>query len=298
MFFRVSMITNPPAADMVLVPSGTFQMGDAFSEGFSMERPVHPAYINAFWIGRSELTYGRWNEVYQWAITNGYTFEHAGQGKGSNHPVHSVSWFDAVKWCNARSEMESRTPCYYSSSSTTVYRTGNYYPPASFVRWLANGYRLPTEAEWEHAARGGVNAKRFPWGDTISFERANYNSLWQNGHPYNLYDIAYTNGSHPVFADGSEPFTAEGTPFPANAYGLCNMAGNVNEWVWDWYSSSYYSSAPLDNPKGLDGIGVNKIYRGGSWSNSAAQCRTAFRGYLQPDATNCFVGFRCVIGKP
>ena len=159
---------------MALIPAGSFQMGDTFSEGYSAERPVHSVYVSAFSMDSCLVTKALWDTVYNWAITHGYTFDNAGAGKASNHPVQTVNWYDAVKWCNARSEMEALTPCYYTSSAlTTVYRTGDLSVSNAAVFWSATGYRLPTEAEWEKAARGGLSGQRFPWGNTISWTQAN-----------------------------------------------------------------------------------------------------------------------------
>jgi formylglycine-generating enzyme required for sulfatase activity len=107
-------------------------------------------------------------------LTHNYTDLAAGNGfypsKGANHPVHSITWYDMVKWCNARSEKDGLTPCYTLSGS--VYRTS--YSDDVVCNWAANGYRLPSEAEWEKAARGDLSGKRFPWGDRISQSQANY----------------------------------------------------------------------------------------------------------------------------
>ena len=109
-----------------------------------------------------------------WGLANGYTDLAAGNGsyasKGANHPVHSITWYDMVKWCNARSEKEGLTPCYTVSGA--IYQDGPEH--AGGCNWSANGYRLPSEAEWEKAARGGLSAQNFPWGNTIAHSQANY----------------------------------------------------------------------------------------------------------------------------
>ena len=141
-----------------------------------------------------EVTKTLWDTVYQWATNHDYSFEWGALGKAANHPVHTVTWYDAVKWCNARSEKEGRTPAYYTSAAqTTVYRSGEVNVDNTWVKWNA-GYRLPTEAEWERAARGGSSAHRFPWADadTITHIRANYFSM-----AVYLYDVSSTRGQPP-----------------------------------------------------------------------------------------------------
>jgi formylglycine-generating enzyme required for sulfatase activity len=158
---------NPPSG-MALIPAGSFTMGDTFNEGESGELPLHTVYVSAFYMDKYDVTYALWQTVYNWATNHGYSFDHAGSGKAANHPVKAVDWYDCVKWCNARSELEGRIPAYYTDAmQTTVYRTGRWDVDNSSVNWNA-GYRLPTEAEWEKTARGGASGQRFPWGNTIS----------------------------------------------------------------------------------------------------------------------------------
>ena len=123
MRFRVTADTTSAPAGMVPIPEGSFTMGDAIGEGLEIERPVHTVYLNAFYMDQYEVTMIRWSEVRSWAVTHGYTFDKVGSVKTTNHPVHTVTWYDVVKWCNARSEKEGRVPAYYTDAAqTNVYR--------------------------------------------------------------------------------------------------------------------------------------------------------------------------------
>jgi formylglycine-generating enzyme required for sulfatase activity len=281
----------PPApAGMALIPAGEFVMGDSFGgEGWAeAELPLHTNYISAFYMDQYEVTKALWDEVKAFNGGNGYTYSNTGQGKATNHPVHTVNWFDVVKWCNARSQRDGLTPVYYTDAGfTTVYKTGEIAPIAN---WSANGYRLPTEAEWEKAARGGVAGQRFPWGNTITHNNANYFSSSSYA-----YDTSSTRGDHPTFATGSTPYTSPVGYFAPNGYGLYDMAGNVWEWCWDWYGSSYYSSSPSTDPRGPSS-GLSRVLRGGSWGDSADGTRVANRAFSNPVNVNSDRGFRCARG--
>jgi len=247
---------------MAFIPGGIFQMGDTFMEGDSDELPVHSVYVSGFHMDKHEVTKALWDEIYNWAVTNGYSFEHAGSGKAANHPVHKVSWYDCAKWCNARSEMEERMPCYDLSTWSCNFN--------------ANGYRLPTEAEWEKAARGGLNSKRYGWGDLISHSDANY-------------DL------DPVYNVGGFPYSSPVGSFAPNGYGLYDMVGNMWEWCGDWYDDAYYGSSPSSNPRGAS-TGSSRVGRGGCWIFGAGYCSSADRlGYAPETSTHLHVGFRSVL---
>jgi formylglycine-generating enzyme required for sulfatase activity len=291
-FFRLTASDVPPG--MVLIPAGPFTMGDTFGEGYSDEVPLHTNTISAFYMDRYEVTKALWDEVYNWATNHGYSFGHGAQGKATNHPAHSMTWYDAVKWCNARSEREGRVPAYYTGAAqTTVYRSGQVGVQNGWVKWNA-GHRLPTEAEWEKAARGGVDGRRFPWGDTITHSRANYYCSSSYA-----YDVSPTRGFHPTFNGGGYPYTNPVDYFAPNGYGLYGMAGNVWEWAWDIWSSTYYSSSPSSDPRGPSS-GSDRVIRGGGWNGDAIYCRAADRYYYWPDYGFNDFGFRFVLppGQP
>jgi sulfatase modifying factor 1 len=247
---------------------------------------VHTVYVSAFYMDRFEVTKALWDDVSQWAISHGYSFDNAGLGKAANHPVHTINWYDMVKWSNARSEKENKTPAYYTDAGLGVrYRTGEVAP---YVNW-SSGYRLPTEAEWEKAARGGASGHRFPWSDTdnITHSRANYISDASYG-----YDTSSTRDYHPTFNDGVIPYTSPVGYFAPNGYGLYDLAGNVWEWCWDWYDA--YSSGSQTDPRGSTS-GSDRAFRGGGWDDNAFYCRAAERFGTYPPNWFNDVGFRSVL---
>jgi len=294
-FYRVvAFPTNAPVlSGMVLIRAGSFLMGATTNMGHEFyydEVPQHGVYVSAFYMDRYEVTKALWDEVRAWNGGNSYSYDNAGSGKAANHPVHTINGYDAVKWCNARSQKEGLTPCYYTDAGLTViYKTGQVAP---YVKWNANGYRLPTEAEWEKAARGGASGHRFPWSDadTIQHSRANYYSSTSYA-----YDTSPTRGHHPMFATNGIPYTSPVGYFAANGYGLHDMAGNVWEWCWDWYDSTYYSSSPSSDPRG-PASGSDRVVRGGSWDYNAQNPRCPNREGLTPGYASYVIGFRCVRG--
>jgi formylglycine-generating enzyme required for sulfatase activity len=286
---RVTADDQVAPSGMALIPAGSFTMGDTFNEGWSGELPLHTVYVSAFYMDKYDVTLALWQQVYNWAVAHGYGFDYVGSGKAANHPVQTIDWYDSVKWCNARSEMEGRVPAYYTSAAlAVVYRSGDLDISNACVNWNA-GYRLPTEAEWEKAARGGANGQRFPWGNTISESQANYYSCYCY-----TYDLSNT-GYNPMFNDGVYPYTSPVGYFVPNGYGLYDMAGNVWQWCWDWYGD--YSSGSQTDPRGptTGQYGSDRVFRGGDWGYYAVGCRSAYRSDYSPTFRGIYMGFRSVL---
>ena len=168
----------------------------------------------------TEITFADWNAVLKWAEGNGYEFTNAGEAKGDDHPVVNISWYDCIKWCNARSEAEGLSPVYLVKGE--VYRSGIQTPE---INPSANGFRLPTVDEWQYAARGGRTGLRFPWGNSISHKEANYTGMRDSAWPYDMED-----GPHPKYGWHSSAPVAS---FKPNGYGLFDMVGNVWEMTQD-----------------------------------------------------------------
>ena len=245
------------------------QEGDCTTD----ENPPHEIRVSNFSIGKYEITQEEWTNCMG---SNPSFFSGC-----SNCPVDSISWFDAIVFCNRISEQEGFTPCYYSDASfNLVYgKNGDDWelPNTGAVFWKqdADGYRLPTEAEWEFAARGGKQSQGFTYAGSNSFDEV----AWWNGN---------NNGM-----DGTSPVGLK-TP---NELEIFDMSGNVWEWVWDNYDSLYYNSSITCNPLGPNS-GSTKTYRGGAWNGSRINCRISNRFSLDPTGRLNITGFRVARGTP
>ncbi len=224
---------------LVRIPAGEFLMGS--EEGYPAEKPVHCVVLDAYYMSKHAVTNAQYA---RFVAETGYRIPHLDDPRAqqdnwdrekrtyppgrAQHPVVLVSWHDAQAYCT----------------------------------WA--GGRLPTEAEWEKAARGGLEGKRYPWGDEITPSLANYDNQ---------------TGTTPVGI------------YPPNGYGLSDMAGNIWEWVADWYDAKYYSRSPRENPIGPE-KGAVRVLRGGAWLLFAQFCRVAYRFRNSPDFRFNLIGFR------
>ena len=234
--------------EMVLLPSGWFVMGD--EKGQIDEKP-HKVYISSFYIDKCLVTQDEYQRVMG---------ENPSRWKGGKNPVEQVRWSDAVRYCNGRSRLEELEPCY------------------DLERWEcdfnANGYRLPTEAEWEYACRAGTTTSLFFGNQQSKLKRYAWCKENSGGKP------------RPV-----------GQKLP-NTWGLYDMYGNVWEWCNDFYKVDYYQESPKEDPKGPK-TGESKVVRGGAWNSNAETCRSSYRYNENPGYVDaCFgydiYGFRCV----
>jgi formylglycine-generating enzyme required for sulfatase activity len=310
--------------NMALIPAGEIEMGAHFNEKISDELPVHAVYVDSFYISRHEITNQQYCDYLnsehssnQIKLVSGVVYDSTDSNntrpycdmhssdpdsqidyansvfsviskaghKMSNFPMVQVSWYGAVAYCNWRSSQDGLEMCYNTKEASDP----NW--PCDFSK---QGYRLPTEAEWEYAARGCRRDlySRFPWGDKISHSQANYYS--HRLYDFYPYDVSPTRGYHPKYKSGVFPHTAQVGSFQADGYGLFDMAGNVWEWTNDRYNRNYYSSSPYHNPTG-SASGSRRVLRGGGCSSYASMCRVAFRLNSSRSSRNYIIGFRVVL---
>jgi len=261
----------PVNIEMLPIPAGTFTMGSPTTEAnrSDSEGPQHSVTLSSFKMSKYQVTQAQWVDV-MGASEDRTT---ASYGKGNNYPVYYVNWYDAIVFCNKLSIKEGLDAVYSIFGKTNPSEWGTI-PISSNLTWNGavmdkskNGYRLPTEAEWEYACRAGTTTA-YNTGDTISDSTGWYSSN-----------------------SGSK--THEVGKKPANAWGLYDMHGNVYEWCWGWYDSSYYSSSPTNDPIGASS-GTNRVVRGGSWYHSAENMRSAYRGSNLPSLRSSVIGFRLI----
>jgi formylglycine-generating enzyme required for sulfatase activity len=239
-------------SNMALIQGGTFIMGSPANEVDRDEDEVqHSVTVSTFYMGKYEVRQKEYNEVMG---TNPSSFIE------DNMPVEGVNWFNAVEFCNLLSQRDGLTPAYTVNGTDVTWNRS------------ANGYRLPTEAEWEYACRTGTKTP-FSTGNNITTKQANY-----DGVPYN-------NNAKGTFRNK----TVKVKSFSPNAWGLYNMHGNVWEWCWDLYEE-YTGEAQID-PAGASS-GFDRTIRGGSWLVHAQFLRSANRFNLSPYNTTNAVGFR------
>lgn len=285
---------GPLLKPMVVVPGGTYLMGQeawyAGVNGMLVGGPVHSVTLSPFTMDAHEVTLAEWRQVVAWATNAArgdrvYDLRYWGDGDGPNNPVVMIDWYHVLKWANARSEMEGRPPAYFTSESrAVVYRTGTIEVRNDWVDWDGGGYRLPTEAEWEYAGRGGLAGKIYAWGDeSPDATRCNF-----------AYQINHTT---PV---GS---------YPPNGYGLFDMAGNVREWCWDLHVAdpaiSYtnhivyapYDPEPQTNPRGPY-TGPRGMSRGGGWVDWKEGIQVGRRHNDERYRVTNFTGFRLARSGP
>ncbi|MDR2150166.1 MAG: formylglycine-generating enzyme family protein [Spirochaetaceae bacterium] len=269
---QVNRMNDEVPAGMVWITGSTFIMGSPVTEPerYSNER-THTVNVDSFYMGIFEITQ---KEYFALMGTNPSVF------KGDDLPVEKVSWYDAIEYCNARSIKEGLIPAYSidKSRQDPNNKVQNTLDPFKWtVSWdkNANGYRLPTEAEWEYACRAGTNTP-FYTGENITTAQANYDGNYPyNGHTQGIY---------------RETTTVVGS-FPANQWGLYDMHGNVWEWCWDWYG--IFTTSVQTNPTGA-ATGSGHVLRGGSWQELARDLRSASRTDASPTRRGMYLGFRVV----
>jgi formylglycine-generating enzyme len=262
--------------DMIAVQGGSFMMGSDDEEAFDGEKPVHRVTVSDFYIGKYEVT----QEQYEKVMGKNPSYF---QNSGKNAPVEQVSWYEAVEFCNKLSEMEGLQKCYHMEKGGFLGLKKNIT-----CNFSANGYRLPTEAEWEYAAKGGSKSKGYKYSGSNNLDEVGW--YYQNSGDSSLSGDWDANK---IIDNNCKTHTVGGKK--ANELGIYDMSGNVWEWCWDWYGD--YSSSAQTNPHG-EGSGSGRVERGGSWYYNARFCRTADRYSFNPTYGSLDIGFRLSRANP
>ena len=270
--------------EMVYVKGGTFKMGCSpeWKNCELDELPAHDVKVSDFYIGKYEVTQKQWREVIGTDARQHWYEGSSRYGEGDNYPMYYVSWYEAVEFCNKLSELTGRKPVYIIDKTRKDANNESVWENVDNKKWVvtaipkANGYRLPTEAEWEYAARGGKKSNGYQYSGSNDIEEI----AWYGGNTGNTED---SHGkTHPV-----------GTK-KANELGIYDMSGNVWEWVFDWYGK--YGNSRQADPKGAVS-GVFRVNRGGSWYPGTKYARVFFRGVDISGTNSSFIGFRLALGS-
>lgn len=269
----VDIAKNPKG--FVLIPAGTFQMGS--EKGYDNTKPVHQVTITKpFYMGKYEVTQAEYEKYCSYGSSSPSSYK----GDGENYPAYYVSWYDALVYCNKRSIAEGLTPCYSISGNTdpkkwgTVPTLSDSTWNAVVCDWNANGYRLPTEAEWEYAARAGDNTV-----DSLTYSgTSNVNEL----------------GEYAWYTSNSKSKTHEAGTKSPNEFGLYDMSGNVWEWCWNWFTDSYDTEAEGGSDPTGTSSGSYRVSRGGCWGRNSYDCAVSCRSSNYPNGRFIDLGFRVV----
>ncbi len=289
------VVKNSLGMDLVRIPAGEYMMGslkremdwvrltfkkiwrEGHKQWFQDELPLHPVRITRpFYMGATVVTVGQFR---QFVKDTNYKTE---AEKGDGGMIFSKK---EERWVARKSMKWDSVPWPIADDQPVVFVSWN--DAQAFCRWLSRKenrtYRLPTEAEWEMACRGGSVWTRYPWGDRLPGDR---DCNFGDGNPKLPESLT-------TVSDGYE-YVSPVRAFPPNGYGLYDMGGNVMQWVGDWYERNYYENSPLEDPKGPN-TGTGRVNKGGNWYSSPADCRCAFRGFSGPSMNFWNLGFRVVM---